>query len=209
MSNASDRAYNEVRGKILDGTLEPGSQVIEEEIASSCGISRTPVREAIRRLEGEKLIERDRQRSYVRVWSEDAMRDVFALRLMLEPYIAQRVAAMIDDARLEVLRQTSAIYSWEISREIMDISNVVDQNNRFHQTLLDVTGSDVLEMTVERLVAVPIVPQTLRRYSKPQLRRSLQDHNEMIAAFEARDPAWAHSIMTEHIHRARRAFFAA
>ncbi|AXB80522.1 GntR family transcriptional regulator [Novosphingobium sp. P6W] len=208
MSKASDRAYHAVRTRILDGSLAPGTQVREEDVATACAISRTPVREAIRRLEGEKLIERDRQRSYVRIWSETAMKDVFALRLMVEPYVAERVALLIGPDDIDRLKRTSELYRFAITQTDPDIATIVDQNTTFHQVLLEVTRSEVLEIVLERLVAVPIVPQTLRRYSRAQLEKALTDHNELIAAFEIKDPSWASTIMKNHIYRAQNAFFA-
>ncbi|PNU06669.1 GntR family transcriptional regulator [Novosphingobium guangzhouense] len=207
MSKAGERAYNAIRDQILDGTLAPGSQVREEDIAHACATSRTPVREAIRRLEGEKLIERDRQRSYVRVWSEAAMRDVFALRLMVEPYVAGQAARLIQPESVDVLRRANDIYRRELAMARPDISVIVTQNNLFHETLLDATGSDVLQMILPRLIAVPIVPLSLRRYDRPQLEKALEEHDELVMALEARDPEWASMIMTGHIHRARRVFF--
>lgn len=207
MSKAGERAYNVIRNQILDGTLAPGSQVREEDVANACATSRTPVREAIRRLEGEKLIERDRQRSYVRVWSEAAMRDVFALRLMVEPYVAGQAARLVKPADLDVLRRANDIYARELTMARPDISVIVDQNNLFHETLLDATGSDVLQMILPRLIAVPIVPLSLRRYDRPQLEKALDEHQELVMALETKDSDWAGAIMTAHIHRARRVFF--
>jgi len=208
MSKASDRVYHSIRNAILDGTLAPGEQVREDEIAGSCAVSRTPVREALLRLEAEKLIERGRQRSFVRVWSPDAMKHVFALRLMVEPYVAQQAAQTIDAAAIRRLRRANEIYEQALAQSPPDISAIVEQNNLFHETLLAAVGSDVLEMILPRLVAVPIVPLSLRRYDHAQLERALMEHRELVLAFEAGDAEWAGAIMTSHIHRARRVYFA-
>ena len=79
MSRASDRAYSSIRNMILSGELPAGTQLGEEALAEKCGVSRTPVREALRRLETDMLVARtDTQRSYVPEWSLDDVRDALA-----------------------------------------------------------------------------------------------------------------------------------
>lgn len=208
MLKANERVYHTIRNAILDGTLAPGEQVREDEIATSCAVSRTPVREALQRLEAEKLIERGRARSFVRVWSQDAMKHVFALRLMIEPYVAQQAAQSIEVSAIRRLRRANEIYEQALMSSPLEISMIVEQNNLFHETLLAAVNSDVLEMILPRLVAVPIVPLSLRRYDRAQLERALMEHRELVLALEARDSEWAGAIMTNHIHRARRVYFA-
>ena len=85
MSRASDRAYSHIRSMILSGELQPGSQIREEALAELCGVSRTPVRDALRRLEAELFIRRNEsQRSFVADWSLDDLEEAFQLRAMLE-----------------------------------------------------------------------------------------------------------------------------
>ncbi|MFT4055852.1 MAG: GntR family transcriptional regulator [Novosphingobium sp.] len=207
MSKASDRVYHFIRNAILDGTLLPAAQIREDELATSCNVSRTPVREALLRLEGERLIERERNRSFVRVWSKDAMRHVFALRLMVEPYVAEQAALAIEPAAINRLRRANALYEQALDKSPPDIAMIVAQNNLFHETLLAAAGSDVLDMILPRLVAVPIVPRSLQRYDRAQLEKALMEHRELILALEARDAEWANVIMKNHIHRARRVYF--
>lgn len=207
MSKASDQVYYSIRNAILDGSLRPGSQIREDELAISCNVSRTPVREALLRMEAELLIERERNRSFVRVWSKDAMRHVFALRLMVEPYVAEQAALTIEPAAINRLRRSNELYEQALAKSPPDISTIVTQNNLFHETLLAAVGSDVLDMILPRLVAVPIVPLSLQRYDRAQLEKALMEHRELILALEARDAEWANVIMKNHIHRARRVYF--
>jgi len=105
MSRASDRAYNHIRNMILSGELQPGVQIREEELAELCGVSRTPVRDALRRLEAELFVRRNEsQRSFVSDWSLDDLEEAFQLRAMLEAYAARRAATRISWDQLARLR---------------------------------------------------------------------------------------------------------
>ena len=96
MSKASERAYAEIRGLILSGDAPPGSSLTEEALADICGVSRTPVREALRRLEAELYVVRsDSQRLYVADWNSEDLAEMFTLRAMLEAHAAARAASRI------------------------------------------------------------------------------------------------------------------
>jgi DNA-binding GntR family transcriptional regulator len=94
---------------ILSGALAPGSQIREEQLAESCGVSRTPVRDALNRLESELLIRRsESQRSFVANWSIDDVEEAFILREMLEGLAARRAAERIGRDQLQKLQQLNA-----------------------------------------------------------------------------------------------------
>ncbi|MBT0666782.1 GntR family transcriptional regulator [Novosphingobium profundi] len=207
MSKAGEKVYEEIRDWILDGSFPPGMQIIEEDLARQCNVSRTPVREAIQRLQGERFIERDRQRSYVRIWPTDAMEDVFATRSMIEPYIAERAAARIDADQLAALEACNEDYRQALSAEIPDYTRVNSCNSRFHSLLLEAARSEVLELLIQRVLMIPNVQQNLRHYDAEHLARSLQDHVELVEALRARNGVWARSIAHSHIQRARQIFF--
>ena len=203
MSKATDRAYDHIRAAILDGTLTPGSQLTETDVAELCGVSRTPVREAMGRLEAEMFIERtDSQRSFVSDWSDDDIEDLFTLRTMLESYAAARAVRNVTAAMLVELQATSTAIARAIHMVPPDIDMFLHENAIFHRLIIEAAASHRLGIMMARLVLVPVVHQTAHRYSQAQLERSLADHDEIIAAFAARDPQWAQAIMTSHIRRA-------
>ena len=105
MSRASDHAYNHIRSMILSGEVQPGSQIREEALAELCGVSRTPVRDSLRRLETEMFVRRNEsQRSFVTNWSLDDLKDAFELRAMLEAHAARRAALRITRDQLARMR---------------------------------------------------------------------------------------------------------
>lgn len=207
MSRASEHAYTVIRGMILAGELPPGSQVSEEALAMRCEVSRTPVRDALRRLEADLLIRRsESQRSFVADWSDDDIEDAFELRSMLEAQAARRAATRISPAQLEALRLHNRLISSAISGGKADISNFLDHNRAFHEIILAAAGSTRLASLLTRLIEQPVVWRTAQNYDHENLQRSHREHEELIAAFARHDPAWAASIMTGHIRRAYHAY---
>ncbi len=93
MARAAEKAYSAVRERILRGIYPPALRITEQEIADSTGVSRTPVREALRRLQAEGLVTViANQGALVTEWSPHDTDDVFELRALLEPYGAARAA---------------------------------------------------------------------------------------------------------------------
>ncbi|UVO50724.1 GntR family transcriptional regulator [Sphingomonas sp. SUN019] len=207
MSRASDRAYGEIKAQILSGALAPGAQLKEEELADICGVSRTPVRDAMHRLEAEMFIQRsDSQRSFVSNWSIDDIEELFTLRTMLESHAAAQAAARVTPEMLVALHRNAAAIDAAIDRPLPDVDTFLVRNAEFHALIIQAAASDRLAHMINRLVLQPIVHRTALRYDADQLRRSLAEHVEIVAALEARDADWARAVMTSHIRRAFHVF---
>lgn len=207
MSRASDRAYDQIRTLILTGKLAPGVQLREEQLAELCGVSRTPVRDALRRLEGEMFVVRSgSQRTFVADWSHEDVDEMFTLRGMLESHAAIRAARRMSRSQLAELRRLNAAIEHAISGPRPDVQSFLDHNRAFHTIILDAAASPRLSATLATLVEQPVVRRTALLYSMDQLARSANEHNELIAAFEAADAEWAGAVMHGHIRRAFHAF---
>jgi DNA-binding GntR family transcriptional regulator len=207
MSRASDHAYTVIRGMILAGELPPGAQLSEEALALRCEVSRTPVRDALRRLESDLLIRRsESQRSFVADWSDDDIEDAFELRAMLEAQAARRAATRIAAAQLEALRHHNRLIGAAIAGDLADIPAFLEHNRAFHEIILAAAGSSRLASLLTRLIEQPVVWRTAQNYDRENLRRSHHEHEELVAAFDRRDAGWAASIMAGHIRRAYHAY---
>lgn len=207
MSRASDHAYTVIRGMILGGELPPGAQLSEEALALRCEVSRTPVRDALRRLESDLLIRRsESQRSFVADWSDDDIEDAFELRAMLEAQAARRAATRIAPAQLEALRHHNRLIGAAIAGDKADIPAFLEHNRAFHEIILAAAGSSRLASLLTRLIEQPVVWRTAQNYDRENLRRSHHEHEELVAAFDRRDAGWAASIMAGHIRRAYHAY---
>ena len=165
MSRASDRAYATIRNMILSGELSAGAALGEEALAETCGVSRTPVREALRRLESDMLVTRtDTQRSFVAEWSLDDVRDAFHLRAMLEAYAARRAAERMTPDSLARLRMANTQIAQAIALSRPDVGAFLEGNRMFHGAILDVAGSRRLVAQLGSLVEQPVVWRTAHHY---------------------------------------------
>ena len=207
MSRASDRAYGHIRSMILSGALQPGAQIGEEQLAESCGVSRTPVRDALRRLQAELFVTRNEsQRCFVADWSLSDIEDSFELRGMLEAHAAKRAATRINWDQLERLKSCSQAIERAIEGVIPDVPTFLENNRTFHAIILEAAASDRLSNMLGRLVEQPVVLRTALQYDRQNLARSSHEHSELLAAFARRDGPWAHAIMAAHIRRAFHAY---
>lgn len=207
MSRASDRAYDHIRSMILSGELQSGSQIREEALAELCGVSRTPVRDALRRLEAEMFVRRNEsQRSFVADWSLDDLEDAFQLRAMLESHAAKRAAARISRDQLARMRSHNAQLKQAIDALRPDVPKFLDHNRLFHSIILEAAASERLASMLLQVTEQPVVLRTARQYDLENLRRSHHEHDELLIAFDNRDGDWAAAVMTAHIRRAFHAY---
>ncbi|MBV7265190.1 GntR family transcriptional regulator [Erythrobacter ani] len=207
MSKASEQAYAKIRGFLLGGTVQPGSQLTEEQLAEVAGVSRTPVREAMRRLEAEMLLVRSpSKRIFVADWSRDDIDEMFTLRQMLEGHAANRAARRLTDAEIDRLEEVNKELHEAVDGETPDIVRFLDANRVFHEAITEAAHSPRLGQVLAMLVEQPVVLRTARQYSAEDLKQSARDHDELIAAFRAGDPGWAEAVMGSHLRRAFHTF---
>jgi DNA-binding GntR family transcriptional regulator len=207
MSRASDRAYEQIKRMILSGDLPSGAQIREEHLAENCGVSRTPVRDALRRLEAETFVRRsESQRCFVAEWSLDDVEEAFQLRGMLEGHAAKRAAERISWDQLERLRSQNRALGEAIRVDRPDVPAFLEHNRQFHAIITDAAASDRLAGMLARIVEQPVVLRTALQYDRDNLLRSHHEHEELLAAFERRDGVWAEAVMASHIRRAFHAY---
>ncbi len=210
MNTASDRAYAEIRSLILSGDASPGTALREEALADIVGVSRTPVREALKRLEAEHYaIRTPGGRLVVAALDVDDITEIFTLRAMLEGHAAARAARRLGAAALADLRASNAALTDAVARDEPDVAQFLARNRAFHDVIIAAAASPRLVSMLASLVEQPIVRRTAIHYARADLERSAHEHDLLIQAFAARDPEWARSVMAAHIHRALHAFRAA
>lgn len=211
MSTASDTAYDKIRSHLLGGNVRPGDRLTEEHLADVAGVSRTPVREAVQRLERELLLIRTQSnRIVVPDWGEDEIDEMFTLRQMLEGHAAERAATRLSDAQIDDLERINAQLHEAVDTQSAgtqaDIARFLDANRQFHEAVTEAAHSPRLGQILAMLVEQPVVLHTAREYSVHDLKQSARDHDELIAAFRARDPHWARAVMGSHLRRAFHVF---
>lgn len=207
MSRASDQAYAKIRAHLLNGAVRPNEQLTEDQLAQITGVSRTPVRDAVRRLEDELLLVRsDTNRLFVADWSRDDIEEMFTLRQMLECHAAERAARRLSRDKIAQLEAINHALKNAIAQPEPDVVRFLEANRCFHEVIVDAADSPRLGQMLGKLVEAPVVLRTARNYSLDDLRQSARDHEELIAAFVARDPDWARAVMGSHLRRAFHTF---
>lgn len=207
MSRASDRAYAAIRAHLLSGAVTAGEQLTEDQLAQITGVSRTPVREAVRRLEDELLLVRsDTKRLFVADWSRDDIEEMFTLRQMLECHAAERAARRMTQRQVAEMEAVNRALKDAIEQPAPDVARFLEANRAFHEAIIEAAASPRLGQMLAKLVEAPVVVRTARTYSTEDLRQSARDHDELIAAFAARDAEWARAVMGGHLRRAFHSF---
>lgn len=207
MSRASEQAYAKIRAHLLSGAVKPNEQLTEDQLAQITGVSRTPVRDAVRRLEDELLLVRsDTKRLFVADWSRDDIEEMFTLRQMLECHAAERAAKRLSRGQIAELERLNRELKAAIEHSAPDVGRFLDANRAFHEVIIDAAHSPRLGQLLGKLVEAPVVLRTARTYSAQDLRQSARDHDELVAAFAARDPDWARAVMGSHLRRAFHTF---
>lgn len=201
MARAADMAYDAIRRRMLAGEFSPGAHLPEEELAAAIGVSRTPVREALRRLHAEGLVEFVANRgAHVASWTDQDLDEIFDLRALLESHGAGLAATRIcpeDVERLRMLAESMEAIGAD------DLDKVASLNAEFHETVLAAAGNRRLVALLSAVVQTPLVHRTFRHYGTEALQRSFAHHRELVAALSAHDTAWAQAVMRAHVLAAR------
>jgi GntR family transcriptional regulator of vanillate catabolism len=204
-----------LRELILSGELKPGERLSELSIVDRLGVSRTPVRMALVRLEEEGLLEAIPSGGYaVRHFSEADIFDAIETRGTLEG-LAARLAAergprpgQLAEIR-ECLRNLDRLVRNEEGTDTF--SAYVELNERFHQLLINMAGSRVVARQIERAVALPFASpsafvevQAVLPESRAILLVAQEQHRSVVEAIERREGARAEALMREHSRVAHR-----
>ncbi|MER7282873.1 GntR family transcriptional regulator [Dactylosporangium sp. NPDC000244] len=205
MGRASQQAYDSIKSRILEQVYRPGDKLSEEDLASTVGVSRTPIREALRRLHAEGLIDWEANRSAtVPSWTGQDLEEIFELRALLEGYGAELAAARITAVETDRLRELCSAMEQHAAVPASDRADRVAMcNTEFHAIILEAGRNRRLSALLGAVVQTPLVNHTFRRYDEAAMARSMLHHRELVEAFEARDRAWAGSVMRAHILAAR------
>jgi DNA-binding GntR family transcriptional regulator len=201
VQNASVAATELIREAILDGRLEPGSRLKEEELARELGISRTPVREALLMLQAEGLVETAPNRgAVVRTHDAEDLVDLYQLRALLEGYAAHRAATRIGPEDIQLLRESCDRFD-AIAEG--DVRELVKENLLFHSAIHAAAGSARLSRMMRRVIELPLVYKSYVWYSPDQRRISAHYHRQITHALSVGDAERAELVMREHIFEAR------
>jgi DNA-binding GntR family transcriptional regulator len=198
---AAERAYLIARKGILHGQYAAGSRLTEHHLTQATGVSRTPVREALRRLHAEGFVQFEPNHgAVVAAQGPEDAEEIFELRALLEPISAGRAAMHAAPATVEQLRSLARQQLLvSTQRGPQQLTRIGDLNDRFHRLIQCAAESRRLAKTLAGLIEAPLILRTFGQYSSDELRRSANQHMELVEAIEAHDAPWAESVMRAHI----------
>lgn len=196
----ADQVFEHIERDILSGKYERGEIITEGKLSAELGVSRTPVREALRRLDQEHLIEESGKGSVVIGISEKDLEDIFLIRKQLECLAASMAAKNHTDEQLAELKETLELQEFYVAKA--DTEHVKYMDNKFHRILYKLTGSTVFYDT---LVPLHRKIQKYRRaslQSKSRAVESVQEHRKIYEAIALGDEELAYKTVLEHIENA-------
>jgi DNA-binding GntR family transcriptional regulator len=198
IASVVDQVYNAIRERISSGSLPRGARVHQEDLAAELGVSRTPVREALRRLAAEGLVEMRTNRG-ARVADVDqlGMRTSYEARTVIEPGAARLAAARRAAEPLARMRAAVAAQR----RSLRNVRRSFEANREFHLALAAASGNEFLVQFAERLWVARIGETIYERQVETQERMLLdvREHEQIIEAIEAGDGRRAEALARRHL----------
>jgi DNA-binding GntR family transcriptional regulator len=200
--NLDSKAYQILKGMIVDRQLLPGEKIPQEKLAEDLGISRTPLINALKFLEREKLVQSVPRRGFfMRRFSKREMLSIFELREVLEGLAARKAAEKISDKEID---QLEAFFTQFPDGREIDIHAYGREDRRFHTFLLDIGAKEFLKSILETYNIISysyqvIAPEGLVRPPG----ETIGEHRAIISAVAARDAEAAEALMRQHFQRSR------
>lgn len=193
--------YQRILDDIRAGSLNPGDRITETDIAERLGISRTPVREALRQLESDGLISHTpRTGSTIRQLDYSEVSELYEMRAVLESTAARFAARAASDVEVdELLSIHQAMCATSTTSDLDAL------NQQFHRCLLDAARNRFLLSAAHSIEKTLLIlgPSTFNESARPA--QSNQEHEQILGAISARHPADAEQAMRKHIESAHRA----
>jgi DNA-binding GntR family transcriptional regulator len=203
IASVVDQVYAAIRERITNGTLARGARVHQEDLADELGVSRTPVREALRRLAAEGLVEmRTNRGARVADVRQGDMRLAYEARLVIEPGAARLAAERAPAAAIARMGRAVAAQR----RAIPDVARSFDANREFHTALVQASDNEVLLQFAERLWVARIGEVIYERQSETpeRMRLDADEHEQILLAVQAGDGRRAESLTRRHLAEAMR-----
>lgn len=197
-----DQVLAELRTRIIDAQYRPGERLTEDRLAADFGVSRNPVREALRVVEAEGFIEiQPRRGAVVATPDERTMRDMFATRAVLEPLGARIAAERATSQELGALRRL--LDDARDATNDGDFVRVAELNTALHHAVMQMSGNRwLLQFSTAMYRHVHWV---FRLGASHRAVHSWEEHVRLVEALEAHDPSAAEEAARDHVHAAESA----
>lgn len=200
-SSLRGQVFNRIQEDIINGRYEPGDSLVEMKLAEELGVSRTPIREAIRQLELEGLVTYIPNKGvYVTGISEQDIKDIYKIRSLVEGLAVKWAIERIEAHQLKELEEIVELM--EYYTEKGDMEQVTKLDTQFHDVIYDACKSRVLKNTLRNLL------RYIRKARLTSLRvprrayQALAEHKQILEAFKSHEPEKGERLMIQHISQA-------
>ncbi|MBW8824828.1 MAG: GntR family transcriptional regulator [Acidobacteria bacterium] len=195
-----DTVCDKIRQQIIEGTHPAGGRLVEDRLADELGVSRNPVREALRVLEAEGFVEmKPRRGAFVARLSEKDVSDIFDVRAALEAVVARTAARNATEREIAKIEQLLESANRAVARA--DLRRVAVLNRRFHEAMLDLADNVYL-----RDVLLPLrgrMQKLFQETASARAAESLEEHRRLLVAVAAHDEKAAGALAVAHVEAVR------
>lgn len=190
--------HDRILSAIHERKLLPGTQLVEERMASIFGVSRTKIRQAITRLAHDGIVTVYRNRgAFVSRPTVEEAREVFEMRRLIEPWLAQQLAAAATTTQIKRLRDHVELES--AARSANDRRAIIKLSGDFHQIIAEMVGNSLIARTMRELESLTCLVIIL--YDSPNVPACpYHEHSDLIEAIERHDAEAAARRMVEHLN---------
>ena len=196
----ADQVFTHLENDILSGKYQRGEVLTESRLSSELGVSRTPIREALRRLEQEHLIEESGKGSVVIGITEKDLKDIFLIREKLECMVASLAAENRTEEQLSELKEVLELQEFYLSK--LDAERIKYMDNKFHSTLYKLSGSMSFYDTLVPLHTKIQKYRMAAVQSKSRAAASVEEHRRIFEAIESKNSSLASKFAKEHVQNA-------
>lgn len=195
------RIFHQLQNDILNGRYQPGESLVEKKLSDELGVSRTPIREAIRQLELEGLVQSFPNRGVVVTGiSAKDIEDIYTIRMMIEGLAARWAAEKITDVELSELKE--AIEFEEFYTLKNDAEHLLKFDSRFHEIIFRACKSKPLMHTLSTFHHYVQKARCLSLRSPDRAKMVLEEHRAIYKAIMDRNPEMAEKLTIEHVRNA-------
>ena len=197
----ADQIFEKLENDILVGVYNKGEVITELKLSEQLGVSRTPIREALRRLEQENIIAMTSKGAVVVGISPDDIEAIYEIRERIEGYAARRAATMAGDEEIKKLADIVDLQGFYIQKE--DAQQIMDCDSKFHKALYAMSCSVPLYSTLTELHKKVIKFRRVSVEMSTRAKRSYEEHKAICEAIAAHDGDLAERLTTDHVKNAR------
>jgi len=195
--------FDKIREDILNDKYRPGEKIVEAKLAEELGVSRTPVREALKQLELDGLIDNIPNRGVVvkGVTTQD-IKDIYTIRIAIEGVAVRWAIERMEDEELDELKEIYELMEFYTFKK--DVDKIFELNTKFHETIYKATKSRYLEQILKDFQLFIKATRNKSLRCEGRMQEALEEHKAIIDAFIERDSEEAVEAIVKHVNSSKK-----